>query len=463
MSLWKAFPLLFFSLNVFATTYDPMEPKKEVWMGKKRALVILLEWDNRPHKISRDEIERVFFGMGDNDHSLRQYLLENSGGRFDLTGDVMEWRVTKHSWGRLWCMFQEKWTDMSDHMSGCSPKTVMKIAWNEVKDLINPMDYDSDGDGKIDFLYVVHSGRMWKERGTPDDVFYDNLPIAHEGAVFQSEGMGRTGKMIPIGFYLHESGHNNFLLGDYYGDGAGYEKGRYGIGMWGLMGLGAWGMSSKMPISELFRFPAPMEAASKVRSGWATAQVYTQSYRHVRLHPVETSADVAVVPLGEVQSDSFFLEYRSNRGHSRGHPGHGLLIWKGWELIQADGRDDLNHGHKLNRRPLPPNNENFGDSSDPFPGSLNVTSYKDPKSGLLIENIVQTDDYVEFDLAFPSAELERASYKAIRPSLRTLSPSFRPVSLNGRPFDFDLYPKKPGGPKLEEELFGAELAGACTI
>ena len=418
-------------------------------MGHRRALVILLEWPNRPHKVSQADVEKTFFGMGENDHSLRQYLLENSGGKFDLTGTVLPWTKAKHGYGRLWCMFQEKFADMFDRTSGCSPKTIMREAWAVAKDQINISDYDSDGDGKIDHLFVVHSGRSWKPRGTPDDVFDYHFKYSQESAVFQSQGNGRIGNMIPIGFFLHESGHNHFGLGDYYGDGPGYEHGHYGLGMWGIMGLGAWGTSSTMPSSELFRYPAPFEAASKIRIGWARAQVFTQSMRHVRLQPVESSAEVAVVPLGQYQSESYFLEYRANRGFSRNKLGSGLLIWHGLDLMQADGRDDLNHGHNLKRRPLPPNKENFGDSSDPYPGSLNVISYRDPKSGLVIENITQTENYVDFDITFPNAAVETQSFAAIRPSLKTESVTFRPVALNGHAWDFDLYPPRPGTGDME--------------
>lgn len=423
----------------------PMRPTQDVWIGHQRALVILLEWPNRPAQVSREEVERVFFGMNPGDHSMRQFLLENSGGKYDLTGTVLPWRKAKHKWGRLWCMFQEKLADIFDRTHGCSPKTIMREAWSVVKDDIDISDYDTDHNGKIDHLFVVHSGRLWKPRGTPDDVFYTGS-MTDEGAVFQSQGMGKLGDKIPIGFFLHESGHNNFLLGDFYGDGPGYTHGSYGEAMWGIMGLGAWGMSSSMPVSDLFRYPAPYEAASKVRIGWAQAQVFTQTMRHVRLRPIETSADVAVVPMGanDEQGDSFFLEYRSDHGLSHALPGHGLLIWQGWRLIQADGRDDLNHGHNLRHRPLPPNQENFGDASDPFPGSMGVTSYRDPRSGLVFENISQTDEAVDLDIVFPNANVERESEGAIRWALRTMSKSFWPVSLNGHAFDYDLYPHSRG-------------------
>lgn len=406
------------------------------WQGPARVLVIPLEWGNKPAQVSMEELQRTFFGQEPGDRSLAQFYSENSAGRHTITGDVLPWVKTKHKWSRLWCMFQEKVTEWFDHRHGCSPNTITRIAWDLVKDRVRIADYDADGDGKIDQLIVVHSGRMYKQRGTPDDTFNYRFKQAKEAIVFQSQGIGRTGSLIPIGFYLHEAGHNLFLLGDYYGDGTNaYMQGRYGLGMWGIMGLGAWGYSNSMELSELFRYPTHFEAASKVRIGWANAQVFTRSFAHVRLRPVETSADVAIVPFGANQFSSLYFEYRSGHGLSAHHPGRGLLAWRGWELQQADGRDDLNHGNKLGKRPLPPNHENFGDASDPYPGELGVTSFTEPKSQIRISGIVQTPEAVEFDIEFPDADHEQQSQRALVGSLKTLNPAFRPVSLNGLPWD----------------------------
>jgi hypothetical protein len=66
--------------------------------------------------------------------------------------------------------------------------------------------------------------------------------------------------------------------------------------------------------------------------------------------------------------------------------------------VQADGRDDLNDGNDLGRRPLPPIDENFGDDTDPFPGEGGVTSYTDQREAIRFENIRRYDDRVELDV-----------------------------------------------------------------
>ncbi|HTL13390.1 MAG TPA: M6 family metalloprotease domain-containing protein [Bdellovibrionota bacterium] len=438
----------------------------EIWMGHQRALVVLLEWKNKPAQVSQEEVERTFFGTEAGDHSMKQFFQENSAGQMDITGTVLPWIHAPQKWTRWWCMTHDNISNFFDRIKGCAPKTVTDYAWSLVKDQVNIADYDSDGDGKIDLFFVVHSGRIWKQRGTPDDVFDYRMPQADEAAVFQSQGLGHTGTQVPIGFYLHESGHNHFLLGDYYGDGVGYQHGRYGIGMWGIMGLGAWGYSAQMPVEQLFRHPTHFEAASKVRIGWANAQVFTRGGAHIMVGPVERVGDVIVIPLGKQQGNSLFVEYRSARGLSADHPGHGLLIWKGWTLEQADGRDDLNHGHDLGKRPLPPNQENFADDSDPFPGSMGVTSWTDPDSGVSIQNIVihkagegteAGDDngggasaphldveYATFDVVFPNSAVEAESEASLAASLRTLRPSFRPLTLNGQPWSDE----RSGRPEL---------------
>ncbi len=77
-------------------------------------------------------------------------------------------------------------------------------------------------------------------------------------------------------------------------------------------------------------------------------------------------------------------------------PGHGLLVWRALpdrhlELLQADGRDDLSNGTDLGARPLPPIDENFGDDSDPFPGSLSITELD---AGIQLQDIRHDGDAV---------------------------------------------------------------------
>lgn len=347
------------------------------WQGRQKALVVLLEWSNAPVTVTREAIEETLFGAEGDTTSLRQFFLENSGNRFDLSGDVLDWRRSSTSWRAS---------------NGCNLRSIVNAAWSQFGRDVDVASYDSDGNGKIDNFFVVHSGRIGSDRVGPDCTF-TSFARADHAVVFQSRGLGSIGEAIPIGFYLHEAGHGYFNFPDLYGD---HYHGRYGIAMWGMMGLGAWGTYNQVPVEDMFRIPSHFEPYSKVRIGWVRPREVRTTTRGVVLRPVETTSDIVAVPLGN--GVNFYLEYRSRNGFSSEHRGHGLLIWKNYQLVQADGRDDLNAGNDLGRRPLPPIDENFGDDTDPFPGASGVTSYADPREGVSFENIRREGDRVELDV-----------------------------------------------------------------
>ena len=349
------------------------------WMGHQRALVIMIRWSDAAPAHTVEEMRETFFGET---ASVRDFFLENSAGKFELSGDVMDWRDANQRWNPA---------------DGCHLDAIVGAAWRAFGNDVNIADYDSDHDGKIDNLFIIHSGRIDQDRVGPECTFTD-FDKANHTAVFQTAGLGSVGEAIPIGFYIHESGHQFFNFPDLYAD---HYHGKYGIAMWGMMGLGAWGTYNQTPKADMFRYPSHFEPLSKVTIGWAKPRVVNTT-QHVVLQPVEGTADIVSIPASA--GTNFYLEYRSERGFSKPHLGHGLMIWKNYELEQGDGRDDLNHGHDLGFRPLPPIDENFGDATDPFPGTDAVTTFSDPSAGFKITNITQTDAQVEFDVTFAKGE-----------------------------------------------------------
>ncbi len=351
------------------------DPNVRNWLGKQRALVLSVEWSGTPAVVSQRTLEETFFNRGQS--SLRDFFLENSVGTFDLTGTVLPWRTSSKTW---------------HPNQGCDIDPIVAEAWKLFSKDVKISDHDSDHNGKIDHLFIVHSGRIGSDRVGPDCVFTDSK-MADETAVFQSQGVGSMGGSIPIGFYIHEAGHKLYGFPDLYAD---HYHGQYGIGMWGMMGLGCWGTNNFVSAVDLFRYPGHFEPKSKIQIGWVKSRLVTKSQTGLSLKPVEQTGDIIEIPMGN--GDSYYLEYRSDQGFSHGQRGHGMLIWKDYDVMQADGRDDLNHGHNLGYRPLPPNDENFGDDSDVFPGALGITSYVDAEFGISIQNIVQTDSEIRFDV-----------------------------------------------------------------
>src|SRR5262245_36201552 len=84
------------------------------WQGEQRALVVLLEWSNVAATVDRATVETTFFGQAAGDFSARQFFQENARGKFDLTGDVLDWRRSATSFRS------------SD---GCDLGRIMQAAW----------------------------------------------------------------------------------------------------------------------------------------------------------------------------------------------------------------------------------------------------------------------------------------------------------------------------------------------
>jgi len=363
----------------------PMGPRHpDAWMGDQRALVLLLAWDDAPPNVPAADVREAFFGETE---SLAAYFQEASGGRFTLSGTVLDWRTVS-----------ARWADQNPK----DPGAAGRLALCAFASAIDVEAHDAQGNGRIDHLFVVHSGTLPVDRIGPRALFVPGR--ADRSVLLPARGVGTVGEHLPIGWYVHEAGHRYFGLRDRYGD---HRHGQYGIGVWGLMGLGQWGPNGRIPRADVNRFPVHPRARAKMRMGWADARFLEADAEDVLLQPVETTSEVVRVS-GGASGHDLVLEVRSPRGFHADLPGHGLLVWRephvlGGEvvLLQADGRDDLAHGTDLGERPVPPTEENFGDGSDPWPGALGVAELVDPVTGIALRRIRREGEAIRFDVELP--------------------------------------------------------------
>src|SRR5262245_56940582 len=87
---------LFLIIRLFTSHAYAAEAAKNPWLGHQRALVLLLEWADKPQSHNKAEFESAFFTLGQ--PSISQFFAENSAGKFELTGEVMNWKVTPQKW-----------------------------------------------------------------------------------------------------------------------------------------------------------------------------------------------------------------------------------------------------------------------------------------------------------------------------------------------------------------------------
>jgi immune inhibitor A len=200
--------------------------------------------------------------------SVADYYSDLSSGTYTVTGDVIGWLSLDHStwyYGADECPGRRSFYDTSISSAGAIPgagssRTLVQDALdavNAISDTITGFDwanYDQDGDGIIDRLWIVHAG-YGEEDGTdllnrdpvvqgsettaaPEAFYGESAMWSHSsgGTVYQVTPDIAAGPyiMMPenggIGVFAHEYGHN---LGAW--DLYSYADGETSAGFWTLM------------------------------------------------------------------------------------------------------------------------------------------------------------------------------------------------------------------------------------
>lgn len=394
--------------------------------GTGKALVILVDFPdhqaNTNHSPSQYH-EMLFSTATYPTGSMNDYYLENSYGTFGVTGDVTCWYRAPQPYA---------FYVNGNQGFGPYPNNAQKLVEHAVA-LADPdvdfSQYDSDNDGRVDGLFIVHAGPGAEETASAHDIWSHawgpSSPISVDGVSVCSYSMEPEehdeGGIISIGVFCHEFGH---ILGlpdlydcDYSSD---------GIGNFGLMGTGSWGGDGRSP-----HRPVHFCAWSKIQLGWIhpiriTSDLFDQSIQSV----AGTPEVYLLWTNGSGGNEYFLLSNRQKIGFDSKLPGSGLLIWhvdeavyhnndenhRKVDLEEADGLNQLGEYTDFNR----------GDGGDFFPGSTgNRTSdnTSNPSSrsnsgsptGVAVRNIsdsapLMTADLIVTGTHYPDIHLSATSH-----------------------------------------------------
>ncbi|HYY47920.1 MAG TPA: M6 family metalloprotease domain-containing protein [Thermoplasmata archaeon] len=188
--------------------------------------------------------------------------------------------------------------------------------------------FDTNSDGVVDHLMVVHAGA-----GEESDPTNKDLIWSHRWAVLDADpatpgyqsltvdgvqvyGYTMESEDFVIGTAAHEFGHDLGLPDLYDTDGS-----SHGAGVWDVMSEGSW---NGAPAGSS---PAHFSAWSLIQLGWATLTDVTTSLVTTPIEAVETSGKVLRLGVPGKPQEYFLVENRQPTGFDAGLPGSGLLIW----------------------------------------------------------------------------------------------------------------------------------------
>jgi immune inhibitor A len=342
------------------------EPNLAPIMGTRRALVLLVDFSDKVATQTQQHYQELLFSSGTYaGGSLRDFYQEISYNKLIISGEISGQGSPTPGWYRA----SQAYSAYTHNAfgTGSYPNNAQKLV-EEVVDqaapFVNFAEYDNDGDGFVDALFVVHAGQGAEVTGNKNDIW------SHQWAISPKivDGVKVQTYMIEpedgrVGVFSHELAHA-FGLPDLYDT----DYSSAGTGNWDLMAGGSWNGGGSTP--------AHPTAYCKVKLGWVNPVVIFNSQQSITLKPYATTdRQIYKLPIGTIDSTEYFLlSNRQPMNFDALIPGTGLLIEHIDEtktsntdethylvdIEQCDGKQDLNK------------NANRGDAGDLYPGTTNA-------------------------------------------------------------------------------------------
>lgn len=342
-------------------------------IGEQKGLVILVEYEDISFEYGDyDYFSRMLNEEGFSDHgslgSARDWFIENSGGRFmpdfDVYGPVVLPNPRQYYGGN----------DSSGN--DLHPEEMAIHACQILDDEVDFSQYDRDGDGIIDNVFIFYAGKGEHDSGvknavwphswdiaaaTLDEFIFDDVKLNHYACTCEYP----SGYKRPdgIGTFVHEFSHVMGLPDLYVTT---YTSG---------FTPDAWSVMDKGPYNNKGLTPPNYSSFEKCALGWLDYEPFKEGLMEL---PDLSSTNIAYALPTEKSYEFYFFENRQQLGNDAFIPGHGMLVWhvdynKGaWAMntvnnVSTHQRVDIVEADNVKSAATR--------NGDSFPGASGITSF----------------------------------------------------------------------------------------
>ncbi len=327
--------------GIRSTSPVPVHPSAA--LGLARVLVLLIQFTNVSHDPSH---EAAYFDDFFNDatpgaRSMRAYYREASYGGLTINATIVPtWFTSSYPME----YYGKDGPSGIDNANGPIYNLVVE-AVRAADPAVDFSAFDTDHDGVIDHLVVVHAGPGQENHANLTDAIwshswnvYDADPTQPGDQPLLADGVQvfrytMISEDSPLGVMAHEFGHDLGLPDLYDTDGS-----SDGAGVWDIMSLGSWNGAPRGSS------PAEFSAWSKIRLEWLTPMSGpVTALEHTPIPAVEQRPFVIRLSVPGSVNEYFLLENREQTGFDVGLPASGLLIWH----VDDSQPDNTNDAHRL--------------------------------------------------------------------------------------------------------------------
>ncbi len=343
-------------------------------IGEQKAIVILVEYTDVKFTIDNplDYFNRMVNEEGFSDYggtgSARDYFIENSSGQFRPQFDVF---------GPVTLAHEMKYYGANNYSGEDSrPEYMIIEACQQLDDEIDFTQYDRDGDGFIDNVFVFYAGRGENSGGSANSVWphsYDIVYATSTPYIFDGVRLNRyactnetDGKRPDgVGTFIHEFSHV-MGLPDLYTT---TYTSAFTPGQWSALDYG--------PYNNDGCTPPYYSVFERYALGWIEPKVLDGS-EIVSLNPI-TSNEACIIKTNN-DNEFFLFENRQQKGWDTYIPGHGMLVWhidynsRIWENNSVNNSASHQYVDLEEADNILTEHSRAGDS---FPGTAGVTSFTD--------------------------------------------------------------------------------------
>ena len=366
-------------------------------IGKKKGLVILMEFQDV--KFTTENAHEVFYNIfnkeGLNDYtmtaSVKDYFKAQSYGQFELDFDV----VGPYTATQKMAYYGAPDGNRNDKNADALIAEGCQIADKEV----NYQDYDWDGDGEVDQVFVIFAGygqnyhdadpnTIWPHEShiylaNGAKLILDDMEVSTYACSAELQGT-RGSTISGIGTACHEFSHCLGLPDFYDVPHNGDPNAAYGMGYWDVMCSGSYNDNS--------RTPAGYTSYERIFAGWLTPTELKDMTRINGMKPLSEVGEAYILYNEGHKDEYYLLENRQKTGFDAALNGHGLLVLH----VDYDEEDWLSNSVNANRNrqrltiiPADNTSSEYNEPGDPFPGTSGakeLTNYSTPAATLYNEN-----------------------------------------------------------------------------
>ena len=313
--------------------------KPTQYVGSKRGLIILMEFPNLKfinknkngktfdvhdmwNDVANKENLKAVNGVLVNG-SIRDYFVAQSYGKFAIDFDVKGPYTAKNKYA-----YYGRNVDYGGVSFDDRPYELIIEACKAADPEVDFKDYDWDGDGEVDQVYVVYAGHGEASYDDPELIWpHESIISGHTGAPLTLQGMNidtyacgneldSSDRIFGIGTICHEFSHCLGLPDVYDIEYSGETE---TPGQFDLMDAGNYNGDGW--------YPAGYSAFERFFCGWLEPRRVGSVADVGELQPLHLHPDAAIIEQFEGSTNYYLVENRVKESWDKFLPSHGLIAW----------------------------------------------------------------------------------------------------------------------------------------